>query len=254
MSIQSIERAAAILRCLSSGPRRLGVSELSTRLGLAKGTIHGILKTLHTEGFVEQDLESGKYQIGPALLQLGQTYLDVNELRKQSLVWSEMLASKSNESVRVGVLRGGSVLIVHHVFRPDNSMQILEVGSNLPLHATALGKAMLAHKASLLEDVISDGLTRFTRNTITDAALLTRELEVVREHGCAEEREEAVLSEVGLAAPVFDARGEVAGAIGLHGSVRNVWSDGQPKAKLIDLVMDAARAISRELGAERSRG
>ena len=121
MSIQSIERAAAILRCLSSGPRRLGVSELSTRLGLAKGTIHGILKTLHTEGFVEQDLESGKYQIGPALLQLGQTYLDVNELRKQSLVWSEMLASKSNESVRVGVLRGGSVLIVHHVFRQDNN-------------------------------------------------------------------------------------------------------------------------------------
>jgi DNA-binding IclR family transcriptional regulator len=254
MSIQSIERAAAILRCLSSGPRRLGVSELSIRLGLAKGTIHGILKTLHVEGFVEQDLESGKYQIGPALLQLGQTYLDVNELRKQSLVWAEILASKSSESVRVGVLRGPNVLIVHHVFRPDNSLQILEVGSNLPLHATAMGKAILAHKPALLEDLISDGLTKLTRNTIIDAPRLSQELESVREHGCAEEREESVLSEVGLAAPVFDARGEVAGAIGVHGSIRNLWNDGQAKSELVDLVIDAARAISRDLGAERSRG
>ena len=254
MSIQSIERAASILRCLASGPRRLGVSELATRLGLAKGTIHGILKTLHREGFVEQDLESGKYQIGPALLQLGQTYLDVNELRKQSLVWAEMLAVKSQESVRVGVLRAGSVLIVHHVFRPDNTLQILEVGSNLPLHATAMGKAILAHRPDLIEDLAADGLTRFTKNTITDRGTLERELGAVRDHGCAEEREEAVLSEVGLAAPVFDARGEVAGAIGIHGSVRTIWQDGTPKPAMVNLVIDAARAISRELGAERSRG
>ena len=253
MSIQSIERAASILRCLASGPRRLGVSELASRLGLAKTTIHGILKTLHSEGFVEQDLESGKYQIGPALLQLGQTYLDVNELRKQSLVWSEMLAVKSQAAVRVGVLRSGSVLIVHHVFRPDNSLQILEVGSNLPLHATALGKAILAHQPDVLEDTVSEDLTRFTRHTITDAAALRRELEVIREHGCAEEREEAVLSEVGLAAPVFDARGEVAGAIGIHGSVHQLWVDGQPKPALVNQVMEAARMVSRELGAERSR-
>ena len=64
----------------------------------------------------------------------------------------------------------------------------------------------------------------------------------------------SVLSEVGLAAPVFDARGEVAGAIGVHGSIRNLWNDGQAKSELVDLVIDAARAISRDLGAERSRG
>ncbi len=254
MSIQSIERAASILRCLASGPRRLGVSELAARLGLAKGTIHGILKTLHREGFVEQDLESGKYQIGPALLQLGQTYLDVNELRKRSLVWAEMLAAKSQESVRVGVLRLGSVLIVHHVFRPDNTLQILEVGSNLPLHATAIGKAIVAYRRDLIEDLAADGLTRFTKNTITDTDAFERELNAVRERGCAEEREEAVLSEVGLAAPVFDVRGEVAGAIGIHGSVQTIWQDGSPKPAMVNLVIDAARAISRELGAERSRG
>ena len=64
MGIQSIERASAILRALASGPRRLGVSDLSDRLGLAKGTTHGLLRTLQAEGLVEQDPETGKYQLG----------------------------------------------------------------------------------------------------------------------------------------------------------------------------------------------
>ena len=57
MSIQSVQRAVAILRCLS-GSRRLGVSELSEQLELAKGTIHGLLRTLRDEGFVEQDADT----------------------------------------------------------------------------------------------------------------------------------------------------------------------------------------------------
>ena len=73
--------SSAILRALASGPRRLGVSDLSDRLGLAKGTTHGLLRTLQAEGLVEQDPETGKYQLGAALLQLGNSYLDVNELR-----------------------------------------------------------------------------------------------------------------------------------------------------------------------------
>ena len=48
------------------------------------------------------------------------------------------------EAVRVGVLNGNTVLIVHHVFRPDNSVQILEVGASIPWHACALGKAVVA--------------------------------------------------------------------------------------------------------------
>ena len=152
MAIQSIERAAAILRALAGGSRRLGVSELSDRLGLAKGTVHGLLRTLKDEGFVEQDPDSGKYQLGAALLQLGNIYLDVNELRGRSLAWADSLAVRTGEAVRVGSLHGDGVLIIHHVFRPDNSLQILEVGAQLPLHATALGKALLAHRPELVDD------------------------------------------------------------------------------------------------------
>ncbi|HKG09012.1 MAG TPA: IclR family transcriptional regulator, partial [Gaiellaceae bacterium] len=79
--IQSIERAAAILRLLSGRNRRLGVGQLAGELGLPKGTVHGILRTLTLVGFVEQDEETGKYQLGAALLHMGSSYLDGNELR-----------------------------------------------------------------------------------------------------------------------------------------------------------------------------
>jgi len=101
-SIQSIDCAAAILKALAGGPRRLGVSELADRLGLARPTVHGLLQTLASHGFVEQDRHSEKYQLGAGLLQLGYSYLDLNELRGRSIVYADRLASRTgNGHVRL---------------------------------------------------------------------------------------------------------------------------------------------------------
>jgi DNA-binding IclR family transcriptional regulator len=252
LAIQSIERAAGILRALASGPRRLGVSQLSERLGLAKGTVHGLLRALQAEGFVEQDRETGKYQLGAALLQLGNSYLDLSELRRRSLAWSDGLALKTGEAVRIGVLHGDSVLVVHHVFRPDNTLQILEVGANLPLHATALGKALLAYHPDVFEDLVSEPLPRLTRRTIVDPGRLRMVIAEIVSRGWAAETEEAILGEAGVAAPIFDARGQAAGAIGVTGAMERLTTRrGTPHATAGREVLAAARAISRELGAPR---
>ena len=68
---------------------------------------------------------------------------EARELRSRGLAWSELLASRVGEAVRMGVPHGDGILVVHHVFRPDATLQILEVGALLPLHATALGKALV---------------------------------------------------------------------------------------------------------------
>ena len=83
-NIQSIERAATILRLLSGRNRRLGVVDIAGEMALPKGTVHGLLRTLQSVGFVEQDAESGKYQLGAALLHMGSSYLDGNELRTRA--------------------------------------------------------------------------------------------------------------------------------------------------------------------------
>ena len=247
--IQSIERAAAILRLLSGGARRMGVVELAGHLGLPKTTTHGILRTLQGVGFVEQDPGSGKYQLGAALLHMGTTYLDGNELRTRALNWADALAARSSEAVRIGTLHDGAVLIVHHVFRPDDSRQALEVGALLPAHASALGKALLAQDMYLADELADAGLAEFTPATITKPARLRRELELIRKRGWATDVEELVDGEASLAAAIRDHRSVTVGAIGLSGPARRICPDGKPAPELVTYVREAARAVSRDLGA-----
>lgn len=248
-TVQSIERAAAILRILAGGPGRLGLAEIARSLDLAKPTVHGILRTLQHVGFVEQDRASGHYQLGAALLHLGSSYLDINELRSRSINWADPLAARSGEAVRIGTVLQGRVLVVHHVFRPDDTFQTLDIGSLLPLHATALGKVLLAYRAALT----SPGLERFTHRTCVEPRRLATELERVRENGWASEVGELTVGEAAVAAPIRGYGGLVVGAIGVSGVIERLCdSHYRPFPKLVGYVRDAARAVSRDLGAGRS--
>ncbi|NBM14524.1 IclR family transcriptional regulator [Streptomyces sp. GC420] len=250
--VQSIERAAAILRLLAGGPRRLGLGEVAASLGLAKGTAHGILRTLQHVDFVEQDAATGKYQLGAALLHLGTSYLDVNELRSRSINWADALAARSGEAVRLGTPLEGKVLVVHHVFRPDDTLQTLDVGTLLPLHASSLGKILLAYGATTLEPVLEAGLESFTRHTLVAPEELNRALADIRDVGWAAEVQEMNMGVAGVAAPIRGQGGLVVGAVGVSGPVERICdSKGHPRPDLITLLRDAARAISRDLGAAR---
>jgi DNA-binding IclR family transcriptional regulator len=250
--VQSIERAAAILRLLAAGPRRLGLGEVASSLGLAKGTAHGILRTLQHVDFVEQDATTGKYQLGAALLHLGTSYLDVNELRSRAINWADALAARSGEAVRLGTPLEGKVLVVHHVFRPDDTLQTLDVGALLPLHASSLGKVLLAYGAASVEPLQGAELEAYTRHTLVLPEDLHRALGEIRELGWGAEVQEMSIGEAGVAAPIRGHGGLVVGAIGVSGPVERICdSKSRPLPALITLLREAARAISRDLGAAR---
>jgi DNA-binding IclR family transcriptional regulator len=250
--IQSVGRAARVLRALGSAPGRLGVTELSERIGLPKATVYGLLRTLEAHQFVEQELETGKYRLGPALLQLGNAFLENHELRARSLLWADSLAGRAGEAVHVGVLYGPSVLIVHHVFRPDNSVQILEVGASIPWHACALGKAIVAYlEPARRAELLGGPLPRLTGRSRTDPDALAAELDQVARDGVAVEAQEAIVGEGGVAAALFDNQGAVVGAIGLAGPVERLLPGSRPAAAAVAAAKEAARGLSRELGAGR---
>ncbi|HTK63388.1 MAG TPA: IclR family transcriptional regulator [Pseudonocardia sp.] len=249
--IQSLTRAAAILRLLAGGDRRIGLSDVASSLGLAKGTAHGILRTLQQEGFVEQDVASGKYQLGAELLRLGNSYLDVHELRARALVWTDDLARSSGEAVYLGVLHQQGVLIVHHVFRPDDSRQVLEVGAMHPLHSTALGKALAAYDPVAHSQVADMDRAVLTPRTITGAADFERVLEFVRARGWAADLEETWDGVASVAAPIHDRRRIPVGAVAVTGAVERMCVDGDFRGRLVASVRDCARAVSRDLGAGR---
>ncbi|MEV6061923.1 IclR family transcriptional regulator [Nocardia asteroides] len=246
--IQSIERAAAVLRLLARGSGPMTVGELAAALDLAKPTTHGILRTLLGVGFVAQDATSGKYLLGPALGELGTDRLDVNELRSRAIHRADALAARTGESVRIAVAREGGVTVIHHVFRPDNSAQQLAVGEVLPAHATALGKVLLAY------DTVTEpgALPSFTRRTIADRAELDRAVAEVRRTGWSGEVEEFRSGQAGIAAPIRARGGLVVAAIGISGPVDRLCDNRlHVRPALIERVRAAATAVHRDLTAPR---
>ncbi|MGZ4132300.1 MAG: IclR family transcriptional regulator [Actinomycetota bacterium] len=253
-TIQSVDRAARLLKALASGTPRMGVTELADRLGIAKTTVYGLLRTLERQDLVEQDLETGKYRLGPAMLQLGNAFLDHHELRARSLPWADTLANRAGEAVRVGVLHGREVLVVHHVFRPDDSVQILEVGATLPWHASALGKVQAAFLPSDRRRTLLAGpLPRLTGKTVVEPHALALALEDVAAARFAVDDQEGVIGGAEIAAAVFDHRGHPVGAIGLVGPIERLLPGGLVPDPLVTAVKDTAKRLSWDMGARQHR-
>ncbi len=252
-TVQSIERAAAVLRLLAQSPRPLGVVEIANALSLPKGTAHGIIRTLHNVGFVDQDSRTGRYKVGTGLLRLNRTPLDHNELRSCAMNWTDTLAARTGESVRIGVLTAPlEVTLVHHVFRPDDSVQVMEVGTQLPAHACALGKALLAFHPDTPTVLRDAKLEAFTARTVTSGRTLLGQLSTVRERGWAADVEELTNGEAGIAVPIRDHGGAVVGAVGITGSPQTVCDGGRnPRPRLAARVLETARAITGELATRR---
>lgn len=249
--VQSVQRAVRVLRELAAGGPRLGVTEVAERVGVAKPTAHALLRTLEAEGLVVQDAETGKYQLGPGLLSLGNAYLDTQELRARSLSWADTLANRADEAVWVAVLTGDHVFVVHHAFRPEGVVQILEVGASIPWSTCALGKAIVAFApADQRAKLLSAPLAELTGWSVTDPERLAGQLDEVTRTGYALEDQESTLGDAGIAAPVFDRNG-VAGAIGIIGPVERVFDETTRQAHIV-AVREVARQISRELGAGRN--
>jgi DNA-binding IclR family transcriptional regulator len=194
---------------------------------------------------------TGRYQLGPGLLLLGRSYLDVAELRAISVGWGERLAAGTGEEVRVAIPFEGLALVIHQVVRTGDPLQNLEVGVGLPLHATALGKCLLAYtpKSTL---AMYNHLEQFTPATIVRPDAMARELRKVLSQSWAIEREECEVGIAAVGAPVFHASGELAGSVGVVGAAERVLTPRrEPRAGLAMHVAAVARGMSRELGATR---
>lgn len=243
--IQSVDRAIRILLALQD-ERLLGVSEISDRLGLAKGTVHGLLATLAERGMVEQDPASGKYALGPALLAMGNVYLNAHDLRARSLRWMTSLGDVTELAVRLGVLVWPQVVVIHSLTAPGDQIPVSEVGLGIPAHASCMGKAILAFRSDRVALVGTDPLEALTGRTLTDPADLVAELEGVAASGIAVERQEAVVGEGGVAGAIFGANGAVVGAVE---AVYPIIDGDDPADVVVSMVRDTARAITREMGA-----
>lgn len=257
--MQSIERAASVLRILSAAgaPQRLGA--VAETLGLAKSTTHGILRTLVGVGFVDHEPDDGRYRLAPTMAHLAPEAIDVNELRSRAMNWVDALAARTRLCCRLVVLEPGTpaavghAVIAHEVFGRVDGRQGLDVGALVPLHATAAGKVLLAFHPrgrELLERLPLEPLTFRTR---VDRRQLALEVGEVRQAGYAVEVSECRVGAAGVAAPVRSLGGITVGALGAIGPVDEVFDTrGQPRPPLLRQLLDVAAAVTRAVCADRA--
>jgi DNA-binding IclR family transcriptional regulator len=248
-SIQSIERAVAVLRLLASTDRPLGLAELAAALDLPRPTVHGIVRTLRDVEFVVQEAGGGsRYRLAPALHGLGGGGLDQHDLRAGAMNWADALAGSTGLAVQVGAVAGRNVRLVHHVFRPDGSPQRLRIGEELPLHATALGKCLLAFAPVATPPVRDLELARWTGRTCTTVAALDAHLAAARQRGWASDLGEYEAGVGAAAAPLRASGGTVVGALSVLGPVEELFGvGGELRRPIAEQLVADAREVSGAL-------
>ena len=234
-------RVVALLGSFDESHIRLSLSDISRRSGLPLSTAHRLLGELEQWHAVDRGAD-GTYCIGRRLWQLGTLAPVQRELREVALPPMQDLYVATQENITLAVLHGTNALYVERIHGKASVRVESRPGRPLPLHATGVGKVLLAYADRELVERCLDQLTAVTGHTIVDRERMQRELASVRRNGYARTVEEMRLGVCAIAVPIADSSGEVVAALGLV--TRAVRRD---LGKFVPALRVAAATISRNV-------
>jgi DNA-binding IclR family transcriptional regulator len=243
----AVERALAMLEAVAHQPEGLSNADISRQLKIPKSSASYILRTLEQRGYVNRD-PSGKYHVGLKILSLSRGALSGIDVREVALPIMRRLVEKTNLTCHLAILDGSEAVYIEKV-EPNGFIRMdTWVGRRMRVHATSVGKALVAHiPQDRLEQIISEaGMERRTPKTITTLPKLLKELEKVRTQGYAVDDEENNLEARCVGAPVFNQYGAIEASLGLSGTVHQV--NPQSMHRIVESLKDAARHLSMQLG------
>jgi DNA-binding IclR family transcriptional regulator len=208
--------------CRNNHP--MGITELSNTLLEGKSSVFQKIKILEEMEYIEQDSYTKKYVLTTKLLELVNESLRGYYERTNIHRYLKQIAEKTGECTYFGLRNRKNLVVYVDRYASENAMTVYTNIGDIPLpYCTAHGKALLAFLTlEQIEELIKDGLQKFTEHTIVDKQELFAELRKVRENGYAFDLEERVLGVRCVAAPVFNSRDEVIGAIGISGMIQNM--------------------------------
>lgn len=248
--VQSLGRAFAILEEIARHREGIGLADLSKRVGLHNSTTFHLAKTLVSLGYVRQARDTKRYRVGRPLFALAASALDEIEMVNLATPILEDLSRESGESGHFAVRMGDSVVVIARTSGAGAFQLTDRVGVVRPAHCTALGKIVLA---SLRPDQLKRFLERVelkpsTKKSITDPAVLLREIAEIRRSAIAIDDGEFNAEVRCVAVPVFNFTGDVIGALGISGPIWRM-TDEVLKTRARQ-VQAAAKTLSLEFGAK----
>jgi IclR family transcriptional regulator, pca regulon regulatory protein len=247
--VEALGRGLAILGCFVDGPSHLSLAELCERVNLNRGTTFRLLRTLEHAGYVSQDPRTKKYQLTVKVLDLQRAAIRGLDVATHALPVMERINKEFEESVSIAILEGAYIRYIARVPSRRIMSINLDVGSQLPAHATSLGKVLLSGVPEAEIRRIYEGveLERFTHRTITDLGTLIEASSRIATRGFAINDEELEVGLRSISAPIRDHSGRVIAAMNVSVSsarmtVEFLSRDVAPK------LVDSTLEISASLG------
>ena len=188
-------------------------------LGLNKSNVHNILSTFKEINYLEQDEETGKYQLGVGIFALCQSVGDRFNVRKIVMPFMQEIADQTGEMVYLAVPHEDEVIYLEAMY-PVESFNLMRVilGERAQMYCTGIGKAVLAFLPEMVRDAyINKELTAYTEHTITDRDELMEELRRTRERGYSVDNMEHEFGVKCVGMPIFNRKGAVEAAISVSG-------------------------------------
>ncbi len=246
--LESVDRVMKVLDAFTTETPELRLTDLSERLGIPKPQVLRIVSTLESGGYLVRDPETKRYRLGIRIFQLGMVVRQGLDLRRVAQPLLQELAAETHETVGLFAADLHGPICIDVIDSPKGLRVFAQLGRRMPWNAGTAAKVILAHlPTEQREHILTRGdFKRYTKQTITDPDRLREVLTEIRRTGYhvgSRDLDEAAL---GIAAPIFDHDGRIAGAVSVGAPVTR--TSEQEIARIIDLVRTAAAKVSRQLG------
>jgi IclR family transcriptional regulator, KDG regulon repressor len=242
--VKSADRTLDIFELLAAQPAGLTVSEISQRLGLARSSTHGLVRTLHLRGYLMQN-GGRRFHLGARLIELGLNVVDRLELRTAARGPLERLVATTHDTALLVVPDRGELLYVDKVLSDARDVRTdPRVSSRSPLQCSSLGKALLAAlDEHAVEEIIErTGLEGATKYSIKDRGALFHDLAQTRARGYSVDEQEALLGVWCVGAPVRDHTGRSIAAISLS-TIKEFFDPDQTGPQVAAAAVEISRAM-----------
>ena len=248
-TLKSLERGVDLLFLFSAEKPILSLQGITEALDLPESTAYRLVATLCKKGVLARSATAKGYELHASLLRLQAVVRAHIDIRGLSLPHLDALARESGETSQLSLLHGNEIVCAEAVSTPNMIRYMPEKGRAIPLHASALGRAVLAFlpEAFLKTYIQRVGLQAMTPHTVTDPRKLRAILTQIRAQRWALSFQQMFLGARGVAVPIFDHRGKVVGSLGISGPHPR-FSDQKARSSVPGL-QDHATQISEALGA-----
>ena len=237
-----------LLEFLSANEQETGITEISKKLHMGLSTVHRIITTLKSRGYIIQNQQTTKYRLGIKLFELGYAVQSTKRLVEITKPFLRQLSQSTNETVNLAILEGREVIYIAKNECSEVLTTNIKVGTRLPAHCTALGKVLLA----FINDVEfgnlyknDESLSTLTSNSISSLKELKKYLKKIKEQGYGVDIEEYKIGVNCIAAPIFNRNGEIIAALSITCPASRFALDEMEKVK--GKLMTISKEISNQL-------